>query len=364
VGRRSALESVEMKSEIRLPKSEKAVSKPETQLMELEGFERRCGFWRDRPTLVTGCTGILGSWLTRALVALGADVVGLVRDWVPESELVRSGTIEHINVVRGDVADPETIQRCFSDYEIDTCFHLAAQTVVGIANRMPAPTFETNIKGTWTVLEAARLWPGTQRVVVASSDKAYGSHERLPYDEDAPLQGRHPYDVSKSCADLIALTYANTYGLPVAVTRCANMYGGGDLNWNRIVPGTMRAVLRGEQPVIRSDGTPLRDYIYVIDAVEAYLTLAEAMVHGELTGEAFNFGVDNPTSATEVVERIIALSPYPNLAPAIKGEAANEIHDQYLKSTKAKRLLGWQARYSLDEGLRATMAWYSAYLGL
>jgi CDP-glucose 4,6-dehydratase len=353
-----------MKSEMRNPKSKNQNSKRDIQRMEIEGFERRGGFWRDRPTLVTGCTGILGSWLTRALVELGADVVGLVRDWVPESELVRSGTIERINVVRGDVADTEIIQRCFSDYEIATCFHLAAQTVVGIANRMPVPTLETNIKGTWTVLEAARLWPGTRQVVVASSDKAYGSHDILPYDEEAPLQGRHPYDVSKSCADLIALAYAETYRLPVAVTRCANMYGGGDLNWNRIVPGTMRAVLRGEQPVIRSDGTPLRDYIYVMDVVEAYLTLAEAMVDGKLAGEAFNFGIDNPTSVIGMVERIIALSPYPNLTPAIKNEAENEIHDQYLNSTKAKRLLGWQARYSLDEGLRATMAWYGAYLGL
>jgi len=355
VGGGGALESVEMKPKRETPKFT-------TPGLEIAGAEERHRFWRDRPTLVTGCTGILGSWLTRALVELGTDVVGLVRDWVPESELVRSGTIERINVVRGDVADAEIMQRCFSDYEVNTCFHLAAQTVVGIANRMPAPTFETNIKGTWTVLEAARLWPGTERVIVASSDKAYGSHEILPYDEGAPLHGRHPYDVSKSCADLIALAYAATYELPVAVTRCANMYGGGDLNWNRIVPGTMRAVLRGERPVIRSDGSPRRDYIYVMDAVEAYLTLAEAMVSGEFTGEAFNFGVDNPVSAMEMVERIVALSPYPNSTPIVKGEAENEIQDQYLNSAKAKHLLGWQARYSLDEGLRATMDWYKAYL--
>ena len=323
--------------------------------------ERRA-FWRDRPTLVTGCTGILGSWLTKILVELGADVVGLVRDWIPRCELVRSGTIERIKVVRGDVTDATTINRIFSEYEIDTCFHLAAQTVVGIANRMPTPTFETNIKGTWTVLEAARLWPGTQRVIVASSDKAYGDHETLPYDETAPLQGRHPYDVSKSCADLIATAYAKTYNLPVAITRCGNMYGGGDLNWNRIVPGTMRSVLRGERPTVRSDGSPRRDYIFVLDIVDGYLLLAESMINGALTGEAFNFGLDQPKSALEIVERIIALSPHPELTPIIKGEAVHEIQDQYLNSEKARRLLGWQPAHTLDEGLLETMRWYADYL--
>ncbi len=324
--------------------------------------ETRKDFWRDRPTLVTGCTGILGSWLTRKLVDLGADVVGLVRDWIPQSELVRSGTIEQIKTVRGDIADSTTMNRLFSEYEIDTCFHLAAQTIVGIANRMPLPTFEANIKGTWTVLEAARLWARTGRVLIASSDKAYGEHEVLPYDETAPLQGRHPYDVSKSCADLIAMTYANTYQLPVAITRCGNMYGGGDLNWNRIVPGTMRSVLRGERPVVRSDGSPRRDYVFVLDIVDAYLTLAEAMVDGALTGEAFNFGLDQPLSALEMIQRIIALSPYPDLEPIVKGEAPNEIQDQFLNSEKAKRVLGWQASHTLDQGLEATMQWYAGHL--
>lgn len=330
--------------------------------MAMRTSDERRAFWRDRPTLVTGCTGILGSWLTKTLVELGADVVGLIRDWVPRCELVRSGTIEHIKVVRGDVTDATTINRIFSEYEIDTCFHLAAQTVVGIANRMPVPTFETNIRGTWTVLEAARLWPGTQRVIVASSDKAYGDHETLPYDETAPLQGRHPYDVSKSCADLLATAYAKTYNLPVAITRCGNMYGGGDLNWNRIVPGTMRSVLRGERPLVRSDGSPRRDYVFVLDIVDGYLLLAESMINGALTGEAFNFGLDQPKSALEIVERIIALSPYPELTPIIKGEAPHEIQDQYLNSDKARRLLGWQPAHTLDEGLAETMRWYADYL--
>lgn len=326
-------------------------------------LEQRKSFWRDRPTLVTGCTGILGSWLTRTLVDLGADVVGLVRDWIPQSELIRSGTYDRIKTVRGDIADAATMNRVFSEFEIDTCFHLAAQTIVGIANRMPLPTFETNIKGTWTVLESARLWSGTQRVIVASSDKAYGDHDVLPYDESAALQGRHPYDVSKSCADLIATAYAQTYGLSVAITRCGNMYGGGDLNWNRIVPGTIRSVLRGEQPVVRSDGSPRRDYVFVLDIVDAYLTLAEAMINGAHTGEAFNFGLDQPMSALEMVQRIISLSPCPSLKPIVKGDAPNEIQDQYLDSSKARRLLGWEAAHTLNEGLSKTLSWYAEYLG-
>src|SRR5574341_309247 len=319
-------------------------------------------FWRDRSVLVTGCTGVLGSWLTARLVELDADVVGLVRDWVPQSHVIRSGTVDRINVVRGSVTEEETVNRIFAEYEIQTCFHLAALTVVGVANRAPLPTFDTNVRGTWLMLEAARLWGKLEQMIVASSDKAYGSHDRLPYTEEAPLQGRHPYDVSKSCADLITQAYAHTYGLPVAVTRCANMYGGGDLNWNRIVPGTIRAVLRGERPVIRSDGSPRRDYVFVMDIVDAYLTLAEAMLDGALTGEAFNFGLDQPQSAIEMVRQIIALSPHPDLEPIIEGDAPNEIQDQYLDSQKARRMLGWQAKHTLEEGLRLTMAWYADYL--
>jgi len=332
--------------------------------MVVKTIEQRKNFWRDRPTLVTGCTGILGSWLTKTLVDLGADVVGLIRDWIPQSELVRSGTVERIKTVCGDIRDSDVMNRLFSEYEVDSCFHLAAQTIVGIANRMPVSTLETNIQGTWTVLEAARQWGASKRIIVASSDKAYGDHKVLPYDETAPLQGQHPYDVSKSCADLIALSYAHTYGLPIAVTRCGNLYGGGDLNWNRIVPGTMRAVLRGERPIIRSDGSPRRDYVYVLDIVDAYLTLAEAMLNGEHSGEAFNFGLDQPKSALEMVKEIIALSPELAIEPVVLGNASNEIQDQYLNSDKAHRLLGWQAQHTLAEGLSETMNWYSQHIGL
>ena len=319
-------------------------------------------FWLDRPVFVTGCAGFLGSWLTIALVEAGATVVGLIRDEVSFSNLRRSGYQERITVVRGDVTDYVFVERVLNEYEIDTVFHLAAQTIVTIANRAPLSTFESNVKGTWTVLEAARRSPKVTRVAIASSDKAYGAHEKLPYTEDAPLLGCHPYDVSKACADLIARAYAATYDLPVAVTRCANLYGGGDLNWSRIVPGTMRSVIRGERPIVRSDGTPLRDYLYVKDAVHAYLTLAEHLDKPEVRGEAFNFGMDAPKSVLEMIQAIIAVSDRPELEPVVLGEAPNEIQAQYLDSSKARRVLDWTPRYSLEEGLRETMEWYREFL--
>jgi CDP-glucose 4,6-dehydratase len=319
-------------------------------------------FWIDRPVFVTGCTGMLGSWLTIALVDAGAAVTGLVRDQVPFSHLRRSGYQDRIRCVRGDVTDYGLVERALNEYEIAVVFHLAAQTIVPIANRAPLSTFETNVRGTWTLLEAARRAPKVQRIVVASSDKAYGVHEELPYTEDAPLLGHYPYDVSKACADRIARAYAATYGLPVTVTRCANMYGGGDLNWSRLIPGTIRSVIRGKRPVIRSDGTLIRDYLYVQDAVTGYLRLAECMDTPGVKGEAFNFGVDDPRSVMEVVRAIIDVSDRPMLEPVVLSEAHNEIQAQYLDSRKAKRLLGWAPRYSLREGLRETMAWYREFL--
>ena len=319
-------------------------------------------YWLDRPVFVTGCTGILGSWLTISLVEKGAAVTGLVRDQVPFSHLRRSGYQDRIRVVCGDVTQYELVERALNEYEIDTVFHLAAQTIVPIANRAPLSTFETNIRGTWTVLEAARRSPEMRGVIVASSDKAYGPHQELPYTEDAPLRGRYPYDVSKACADRIAQAYAATYDLPVAVTRCANLYGDGDLNWSRLIPGTIRSVIRGKRPVIRSDGTLKRDYLYVRDAVTAYLKLAERVRASDVRGEGFNFGMDDPKSVMEVVQAIIDVSDQPALKPIVLGEAENEIQDQYLDSTKAKRVLCWAPKYSLEEGLRRTMAWYRAFL--
>lgn len=320
------------------------------------------GFWQNKRVFVTGCNGLLGSWLTAALIVRGADVVGLIRDRVPHAELIRAGTIEQISVVYGDVCDYALMERTLAEYEIDTVFHLAAQTQVGIANRVPLSTFETNVKGTWTVLEAARRNPTVQGVVVASSDKAYGQQAQLPYREDSPLQGRHPYDVSKSCADLIAQSYAHTYSLPVAVTRCANLYGGGDLNWNRIVPGTIRSVLRRERPLIRSDGAFKRDYLFVQDAVEGYLMTAERLRDPAVRGQAFNFGLARPFTALEVVQTIINLSAYPDLEPVILNEVKNEIQEQYLASDKAAQVLGWRPLHTLAEGLAQTMNWYRRFL--
>jgi CDP-glucose 4,6-dehydratase len=320
-------------------------------------------FWHERPVLVTGCTGLLGSWLTEALVAVGAVVVGIIRDDVPQSQLFRSGTISRIRVARGDVTDYAEVERVIAEYEVETVFHLAAQTIVGIANRAPLSTFETNIKGTWVTMEAVRRSPTVRRVVVASSDKAYGQPPTLPYTEEMALQGEHPYDVSKSAADLIAQAYAKTYGLPIAITRCANLYGGGDLNWNRLIPGTIRSALQGQRPIIRSDGTFVRDYLYVRDAVRAYLMLAESLDQPELFGEAFNCGTDAPISVLKMMELILSLSPHPNLEPVILDSVTNEIKDQYLDSTKLRRIIGWEPRYSREEALRETMAWYNDYLG-
>lgn len=322
-------------------------------------------FWQDKRVFVTGCAGLLGSWLTAGLVEKGADVVGLIRDQSPHSQLVRSGVIEQIGVVWGDIGDYHLVERALAEYEVEIIFHLAAQTISPIANRVPLSTFETNIKGSWVLLEAARRNPTVKGVVVASSDKAYGDQPVLPYREDAPLQGRHPYDVSKSCADLISQAYAHTYGLPLVVTRCANLYGGGDLNWSRIVPGTARSVLRGERPIIRSDGTYKRDYIYVQDAVAAYLRAAEWLAtEAGTAGQTFNFGVDRPATALEMVETIIRLSDYPDLEPIILNEAQNEIRDQYLDSERARQILGWQPRFSLEEGLREALAWYRQFLAV
>jgi CDP-glucose 4,6-dehydratase len=319
--------------------------------------------WVDRPALVTGASGLVGSWLTRRLVDSGADVVCLIRDWVPQSEAVRSGTLDRVKVVRGDVCDRELIERTLGEYEINTVFHLAAQTIVGIANRNPISTFKSNIEGTWNVLEACRRSPAVKAVVVASSDKAYGDQEQLPYSEDTPLEGRHPYDVSKSCADLMAQAYGKTYASPVAITRCGNFYGGGDLNWNRIVPGTIRSVLRGERPVIRSDGQFVRDYFYVEDGAAAYMLLAELLLTDtdRVRGKAFNFSNEIQVTVTELVSRILE-KMNSSLEPDIRNEASNEIRHQYLSAESARTTLGWHPLFTLDEGLSRTIEWYRNFL--
>jgi CDP-glucose 4,6-dehydratase len=320
-------------------------------------------FGRGRNVLVTGAAGLLGSHMCAELVSCGANVIGLVRDRVPQSNLFRGGTADKMILVEGDLRDQVLLERVLNGYEVDTLFHLAAQAIVGVANRNPIETFDSNIRGTWNVLEAARRTPGIKAVLVASSDKAYGAHDKLPYDEDMPLQGMHPYDVSKSCADLISQTYAHTYGLPVAITRCGNLFGGGDLNWNRLVPGTMRSALEGRAPLVRSDGTLTRDYIYVGDGVGAYLHLAEQLhENGALIGKAYNFGHNKPLSVLELVTKILEVTDRSDLAPVVLNEASNEIPHQYLDSTRARTELQWQPKYSLEDGLQLTLDWYRNYL--
>ncbi|MFN3326296.1 MAG: NAD-dependent epimerase/dehydratase family protein [Bryobacteraceae bacterium] len=320
------------------------------------------GFWSGRPVLVTGATGLLGGWLLRRLLDAGAEVVCLVRDWVPDAEALAAGLLDRTRLVRGDVCDRDIVERALGEYEIDTVFHLAAQTIVGIANRNPVSTFESNIRGAWSVLESCRRSPAVRQVVVASSDKAYGEQPVLPYAEEMPLAGRHPYDVSKSCADLIAQSYAATYGLPVAITRCGNFYGGGDLNWNRLVPGTIRSILRNERPVIRSDGRYIRDYIYVEDAAAAYMLLAERLAScPELRGRAYNFSNELQLPVLDLVHRILDRMGRPELQPDVRNEASHEIVRQHLSAARARRELGWTPLYTLDDGLDRTIAWYRGY---
>lgn len=326
-------------------------------------IEPNVEFWRDRPVLVTGASGLVGGWLVKRLVEAGADVVCLVRDHVPQSMLYRDKLTDRVKIARGDVRDQACLERALGEFEIDTVFHLAAQTIVGIANRNPVSTFETNVQGTWALMEACRRSPKVMQIVVASSDKAYGDQDHLPYDETTPLQGTHPYDVSKSCADLIAATYAVSYGSPVAITRCGNFYGGGDLNWNRIVPGTIRSILRGERPVIRSDGKFIRDYFYVEDGAHAYMTLAEHLARRpELAGQAYNFSNEIQVTVLELVEKILKAMGS-NLTPDVRNEASNEIIHQYLSAAKAREQLGWKPLFELDQGLALTIDWYARHIG-
>jgi CDP-glucose 4,6-dehydratase len=315
--------------------------------------------WRHTRVFVTGASGLLGSALVSELLARGADVIILLRDWVPASQLVVSHDAARANVVCGDLADLALLVRILNEYEVETVFHLGAQTIVGTAARSPISTFESNIRGTWNLLEACRVNASlVRRVIVASSDKAYGIHDRLPYTEDTPLRGTFPYDVSKSCADLIALSYFRTYRTPVVVTRCGNLFGPGDLNYNRLIPGTIRSALLNQAPIVRSDGAFRRDYFYVRDAVGAYLTLAEQMVAKGLAGEAFNFGNELPMTVLEVVRAVLRATGKPALAPVILNEAHAEIPDQYLDCSKARRVLDWTARHTLEAGLADTIPWY------
>jgi CDP-glucose 4,6-dehydratase len=320
-------------------------------------------FWHGRNVLVTGAGGFVASWICEALVGLGANVVGIVRDSTAERSLRLHGIDDRVNLVHGSIVDYVLVERAINEHDVDTCFHIAAQPLVGVANRSPLSTFESNIRGTWNVLEACRLSKTITRVVVASSDKAYGDQPVLPYREDTSLLGRYPYDASKVCTDVLARSYAATFDLPVAVTRCANIYGGADFNWSRLIPGTIRSILSGDEPVIRSDGTPERDYLYIADAVDAYLTLAQHAHEEGVRGGAFNFGSNCPVSALNLVEHILAAAGS-SLRPRVLGQAKGEIDRQFLDSSLARQRLGWEPRVGLPEGLRHSINWYARYLGI
>ena len=321
-------------------------------------------YWSGKRVLVTGATGMVGAWLTRWLVDAGAYTVAFISDTDPQSELIRSGYINRVAVINGRLEKYDDIERAINNQEVDTIFHLGAQPIVGAADRSPRHTFESNIQGTWNLLDSARVLDGlVKRIIVASSDKAYGTQPVLPYTEDMSLNGDHPYEVSKSCTDLISTTYARTYGLPVTIARCGNIYGGGDLNWNRIVPGTFRSLLRGEQPILRSDGTFIRDYLHVDDIVSAYLLLGESTDKPELAGQGFNFSDESPLTVMQVYKAICEAAGKPDEKPNILNAAAGEIKDQYLDSTKAHEVLGWHASVSLKEGLSKSFDWYKTLLG-
>jgi len=321
-------------------------------------------FWSGKRAFVTGATGMVGAWLVKELLSRGAYVVALIRDADPQSELFRSDTIAKVTVVNGALEDLWTLERAINEHEVDTVFHLGAQTIVGTARRFPFQTFEANVRGTYNLLEACRLHQTlVKRVVVASSDKAYGDQVNLPYTEDTTLQGRYPYDVSKSCSDLIAQSYFHTYALPIAIARCGNIYGGGDLNWSRVVPGTIRSILRSERPIIRSDGKFIRDYIYAKDAAHAYLRLAECLSDAAVQGQGFNFSIGKPMTVLEIVGTIQKMMGAEHLTPVIQNAAKGEILSQYLSSEKATRVLQWQATCGLEKGLQETIAWYRHFLG-
>ena len=320
--------------------------------------------WTGTRVLVTGATGIVGSWLCKELLDRGASLVALVRDPDPQSELMRSGDIARTTVVSGVLEDYWTLERAINEHEIEVVFHLGAQTIVGSALRSPLPTFESNVRGTYNLLEACRSRVGQLKgVVIASSDKAYGHHDTLPYVESMRLEGRYPYEVSKTCADLIAQAYQETYGLPVGIARCGNIYGGGDLNWSRIVPGTIRTLLEGGRPIVRSDGSPVRDYVYIKDVVNGYVALAEALDRTDVQGEAFNFGNETPVTVLELVAEIQRLLDCVDLEPRILATGDSEIHSQYLSAQKAREVLDWHPVWDRQSGLTETIAWYRDFLG-
>ncbi|OHA26491.1 MAG: sugar dehydratase [Candidatus Taylorbacteria bacterium RIFCSPHIGHO2_02_FULL_46_13] len=328
---------------------------------------KKNNFWHDKRVLVTGATGMVGFWLVKDLIAAGARVVAFVRGSDSPSVFSYSGDFRGVFLVKGNVEDFASLERAISSYKVETVFHLAAQSIVGVAHQNPLPTFETNIRGTYNLLEACRLHGDiVKRVVIASSEKAYGLHETLPFSERTPLTGRHPYEVSKSCADLMAQAYHHTYGLPVALLRSGNIFGGADLNWGRLVPHTIRSFLKNQRPIIRSEGRFvrdfLRDYMYVKDISHCYMKMAEALSDKKIHGQAFNVSLEHPLTVLELVGMIQKLMKCSHLTPKVQTIAPGDIHSRYVSASKAHTVLGWKPKFTLEKGLEETIAWYRDYL--
>ncbi|MBI4489144.1 MAG: GDP-mannose 4,6-dehydratase [Deltaproteobacteria bacterium] len=319
------------------------------------------GYWKDQNVLVTGANGFLGSWVSKRLVEEGANVICFLRDALPKSYFNLSGTVDKVVIAQGRLEDYFSIERVLNEFEVNFCFHLGAQAIVGTAERLPLSTYDSNIRGTWNVLEAVRRNSRVKGLVIASSDKVYGEKEDLPYTEQDPLGGLNPYDVSKVCADLLAQSYFHTYGIPLGIARCGNFYGPGDLNFSRVVPGTIRSLVGNQNPLIRSDGTYLRDYFYIEDAVGAFLTLGESLAKEEIKGQAFNFGTEAPIQVLDVVGQLIDISGKKHLKPVVLNQAANEIKAQYLSCRKAREVLGWRHKVGLPEGLAKSYSWYKEF---
>lgn len=318
--------------------------------------------WRNKTVLVTGAGGLVGSWLVNDLIALGAAVIVLIRDISPVSNFFLYGLDKKVIQVQGDLCDYKSLVRIINEFDINTIFHLGAQTIVGYANRSPLSTFHSNIEGTWNLLEACKNSPWVKKIIIASSDKAYGDQKILPYTEDTALAGKYPYDVSKSCADLIAQSYFHTYKLPVCITRCGNIFGPGDFHWNRIVPGTIRSLLQDESPIIRSDGSYIRDYIYVKDIVDAYILLAQKMENdAQCIGQAFNISEESPLSVLQLVMRITNIMEKSHIQPIIQNKIFGEIKDQYLSCDAFKKRCHWMPKYGFEQGIQETITWYKNY---
>jgi len=319
--------------------------------------------WKDRKVLITGVTGLVGSWLVKALLKRKSIIIVLVRDIDYQTEFYRSGDYLQTNIVNGPLENFSTVERAINEYEVDTIFNLGAQTIVGAAYREPLQTFESNIRGTYNILEACRGHRDfVKEIVIASSDKAYGIADKLPYTEDMPLKGSHPYDVSKSCTDLLAQTYSYTYNMPIAIARCGNIYGGGDLNWSRIIPGTILSLLNNKRPFIRSNGKYIRDYIYIKDIVDAYINSAESITIKNIYGEAFNFSTESRMTVIEIVNKIRSIMSREDLEPQILNLNLKEIPEQSLSAEKAHEILGWYSKYDPEKGISETVDWYKNYL--